>query len=72
MPDGRQGRAILNSDGSASGMKPWAAIFPTDCTTSGYVRVEFFDSARGEVEPLQTISFEYRYQQSSQPDSGNG
>ena len=72
MPDGRQGRAILNSDGSASGMKPWAAIFPTDCSTSGYVRVEFFDSERGEVEPLQAISFEYRYQQSSQPDSGNG
>lgn len=72
LPDGRQGRALLNSDGSAVGMKPWASVFPTDCSISGFVKVEFFDSVRGEVEPLQVISFEYRAQQTAKSALENG
>ena len=65
LPDGRQGRGVLNSDGSASGMKRWKELnFPTACTSTGTVRVEFFDSARGETEALQTVSFQYVHQES--------
>ena len=68
LPDGRQGRGILNSDGSAVGTKSWGSAFPTECKTSGEVKIEFFDSERGEVEPLETITFEYQYQPSVSDD----
>lgn len=62
LPDGRQGRGLLNSDRSASGAKSWAALFPSDCAVSGTARLEFFDSERGEQEPISTVEFRYVYQ----------
>ncbi len=61
LPDGRQGRGLLNNDRSASGAVPWGSLFPTDCAISGDVTLEFYDSQRGELEPLTSIRFRYTY-----------
>ena len=61
LPDGRQGRGMLNNDRSASGTVAWSALFPTDCTVSGEVSLAFYDSQRGEMESLSAVSFQYEY-----------
>lgn len=61
LPDGRQGRGLLNDDRTASGAVAWSSMFPTDCTVSGQVVLEFYDSQRGELEPLATVQFQYTY-----------
>ena len=68
LPDGRQGRGLLNNDRSAAGSKSWASLFPTDCAVSGEVTLELFDSARGELEPLSTVKFRYNYQAPAAPE----
>ena len=57
LPDGREGRGLLNNDRSASGAKAWSTMFPTDCAAQGMVTLDFFDSQRGESDVLETISF---------------
>ena len=61
LPDGREGRALLNNDHSSKGARGWAAIpFPTNCAKSGPVTLTFYDSMRGEnVEPLAVLTFDY-------------
>ena len=61
LPDGRQGRALLNNDGSAKGVRSWTDIhFQTNCAVPGKVTLEFYDSMRGEdAEPLEVVSFNY-------------
>ena len=70
LPDGRQGRGVLNSDGSAVGAKRWSDLFPAECSVGGTVTVSFYDSAVGEGIPLETLSFDY--QPASEPEDASG
>lgn len=60
LPDGREGRALLNNDHSTAGVRGWAEFpFPTNCAQQGSVTLTFYDSMRGEeVEPLEQVAFE--------------
>ena len=69
LPDGRQGRGLLNNDHSASGSKSWASLFPTDCTVSGEVTLEFYDAQRSELQALDTIRFNYTYTPPAPPET---
>ena len=64
LPDGREGRAMLNNDRSARGSKAWTEIpFPTGVTKSGPITLRFYDAARGQnVEPLETLEIQYVYE----------
>ena len=68
MPDGREARALLNSDHSASGSRSFSDYFSDECTTSGTVRLRFYDSQRSETEPLQEHSFTYKYNPPAPPE----
>jgi tetratricopeptide (TPR) repeat protein len=74
LPDGREGRALLNNDRSARGARGWADIpFPTNCVKSGPVTLTFYDSMRGEgSEPLDTMTFQYKYTAPAQDGSTGG
>lgn len=79
LPDGTSGRSLLNMDRSASGTKGWTDFpFPTGCTQSGVVTLEFYDAARGESAEalIDTLTFRYSYRDPSQdegsPTVGDG
>lgn len=59
LPDGRQGRGLLNNDRSSTGTKVWTDLFPGDCRIAGPITLTFYDSERGEVTPLQTLTFQF-------------
>lgn len=62
LPNGSEGRALLNANHESSGVKRWTDFpFPTNCDVSGIVTLEFYDAARGENEEarLETITFRF-------------
>ena len=61
LPDGREGRGLLNKDGSAKGVRCWTDVsFQTNCAVPGEVTLEFYDPMRGEnAEPLEVVRFNY-------------
>ena len=65
LPDGRQGRGLLNNDRSAAGTRGWTDFpFPTDCTVDGTVTLTFYDAMLGEnKDPLETVSFSFEQAQ---------
>ena len=75
LPDGREGRGLLNADRSASGEIGWAQIpFPTDCRQEGEVKLYFFDAKLGEdrTMPFQELSFRYADPANDTPDPDGG
>ena len=61
LPDGREARALLNSDHSADGRKSFESCFPVDCTASGTVTLRFYDSQRSETSAVEEFTFDYQY-----------
>ena len=75
LPDGREGRALLNMDGSAKGSRGWKNIpFPDKCDVKGEVTLKFYDSMLGEkAEPLETLRFRYTAaDRTEEASSGSG
>ncbi len=75
LPDLTVGRALLNTNHEASGVKRWTDFtFLTNCTKSGSVKLEFFDAARGENEEalLDSIVFPYTYQPPAEDGTPDG
>lgn len=73
LPDGREGRALLNMDGSAKGSRCWKDIpFPVNCAVKGEVTLKFYDSMLGEnAEPLEMIRFNYTAADLPEASSGS-
>lgn len=65
LPDGRQGRALLNTDRSSAGRRSWTDFpFPANCSADGTVTLTFYDAMLGEnAEPLQTVTFSFAQSQ---------
>ena len=76
LPDGTVGRGLLNANHESSGLKRWTDFpFPTGCTKSGTVTLEFYDAARGETEEalLETLQIPFAYEPPTEdgtPDAG--
>lgn len=76
LPDGTVGRGLLNANHESSGLKRWTDFpFPTGCTKSGTVTLEFYDAARGETEEalLETLQISFTYEPPTEdgtPDAG--
>ncbi|MBR3059300.1 MAG: hypothetical protein IKG89_01655, partial [Oscillospiraceae bacterium] len=60
LPDGVEGRALLNEDRSAEGVRFWKDVpFPA-ATQDGKVTLRFYDAALGENSaPLEVLSFQF-------------
>lgn len=74
LPDGTSGRGLLNRNRESRGVVGWTEFpFPTDCKTGGMVRLEFYDSMRGDdAEPLEVITFTYNWQEKEEGDKEEG
>lgn len=74
LPDGLEGRALLNADRSAEGAPAWEEIpFPANCSQNGQVTISFYDAALGEnSSPLALLHFRFRYKEAGEDDGGDG
>ena len=74
LPDGTSGRGLLNRNRESRGVVGWTEFpFPADCRISGTVRLEFYDSMRGDdAEPLEVITFTYNRQEKEEGDKEEG
>ena len=70
LPDGREGRAMLNNDRSASGSRAWTEIpFPSHLSKNGPIVLRFYDAARGQnVEPLETLLIQFSVSVDEEPE----
>lgn len=59
LPDGREGRTLLNSDRGSQGSRSWSELsFPAESSQEGTVTLDFYDAMRGEnTTPLESVSF---------------
>ena len=72
LPDGVEGRALLNEDRSAEGVRFWKDIpFPA-ATQDGKVTLRFYDAALGESGiPLEVLSFLFEQKQGETGEAEN-
>ncbi len=63
LPDGREGRGLLNPNREATGSRGWAQFpFPTDCTKDGTVTLTLYDAELGEnTAPLASLQFSFHF-----------
>lgn len=73
LPNGVEGRALLNEDRSAEGVRLWKDVpFPVSGVQDGKVTLRFYDAALGENStPLEVLSLQFEQKQGETGEAEN-